>query len=149
MSNIPNQLDNELAEATDALLSGREVGAVSPENADLVRSTRELMQVIDPNTPPSAAFQKRMTQRLNAEWDRANGQRSNVVPLRLMDRPVVRLASMAAAVVLVLGALVVLAVPESNPQLQGAAVPLDDAAAVLVLLGVATVTGFIYWRGRR
>lgn len=149
MSNFSNQLDNELADATDAILSGREVGTVSAENAELVRSTRELAQVIDPNAPPSAAFQQRLTQRLNAEWDRANPSHSNVVPLRLLDRPVVRLVSMAAAVVLVLGALVVLAVPESDPQLQATAIPLDDAAAVLVLLGVAAVGAAVYWRGRR
>lgn len=137
--------DNELAEATDALLAKREPRALTEENAELFAVVRELNRVIDPQTPPTAAFQQRLTSRLNTEWDRAY----TPPQLRLMDRPVVRVLSMAAAVVLILASIMVLSVPETAPELQGAAVPLDDAAAVLVLLGVVAVGAFVYWRDRR
>lgn len=137
--------DNELAEATDALLAKRNVQALTDENAELFAVVRELHRVIDPQTPPTAAFQQRLTSRLNTEWDRAY----TPPQLRLMDRPVVRLLSMAAAVVLILASLMVLTVPETTPELQAAAIPLDDAAAVLVLVGVAAVGAFVYWRDRR
>ena len=78
-------------------------------NRELAEVVRELYRVIDPATPPSAVFQQRMNARLNTEWDRANVQPT----LRLVDRPLVRLAALAAAVVLILGAIIVLAVPES------------------------------------
>lgn len=138
-------LDNELAEATDALLAKRQVNALTGENAELLDVARELNRVIDPQTAPSAAFQQRLTSRLNAEWDRSYAPPT----LRLLDRPVVRLVSMAAAVVLILASLVVLSVPETTPALQGTAVALDDAAAVLVLVGVVVVGALVYWRDRR
>lgn len=137
--------DNELAEATDALLAQREPRALTEENAELFAVVRELNRIIDPQTPPTAAFQQRLTSRLNTEWDRAY----TPPQLRLMDRPVVRVLSMAAAVVLILASVMVLSVPETAPELQGAAIPLDDAAAVLVLVGVVAVGAFVYWRDRR
>lgn len=138
-------LDNELAEATDVFLERREVKLLSGENADLLNVVRELNALIDPQTLPSEAFQQRLTSRLNAEWNRSYAPPA----LRLLDRPAVRLLSMAAAVVLILASLVVLSVPETTPALQGAAVPLDDAAALLVLLGVVAVGAIVYWRDRR
>jgi len=138
------ELDNELAQVTDALLGGRDVGAFSAENAELVSVVRDIAAVIDPRTPPSAAFQQRLTQRLNAEWERANPKPA----LSLLERPVARLASLAATVVLVLGALLILAAPDASPDLQGAAFAADDAVAVLMLVG-AVVVGFAYWRARR
>ncbi|MEP7292094.1 MAG: hypothetical protein ABI835_09930 [Chloroflexota bacterium] len=142
---MTNELDDELAEITYALLSGRDVKVLSTENAELADVVRELIAVIDPQSAPSAEFQQRLTERLSSEWDRASAPPR----LRLLDRPVVRLASLAAAVVLVLGALIVLAVPETTPQLQGMALPLDDAAAIFVLAGVAGVGAVVYWRSRR
>lgn|GEM_PF-4429369 len=138
-------LDDELAEATDALLSGREVKPLTDENAELLGVVRELNTLIDPNTLPSDAFQQRLTRRLSDEWDRWYAPPA----LRLLDRPAVRVLTMAAAVVLVLASLVVLSVPETTPALQGTAIPLDDAAAILVLLGVVAVGAIVYWRGRR
>jgi hypothetical protein len=69
--------------------------------------------------------------------------------LRLLERPLVRVASLAAAVVLVMGALIVLAVPNSPEQLQGAAIGFADAAALVVLFGVILVGALFYWRGRQ
>jgi hypothetical protein len=61
----------------------------------------------------------------------------------------VRLAGLAAAVVLVLGALLVLAVPDSNQPLQGMAIGMSDGAAIFVLLGVAAAGTLFYLRTRR
>jgi hypothetical protein len=85
------ELDNELAEATDAILNGREMPDLQDENRELAEVVRDLYRAIDPATPPSAAFQQRLNARLNSEWDRSNVQPT----LRLVDRPLVRLAALA------------------------------------------------------
>ena len=139
------ELDDELAEATDALLSGREMPELQGENRELAEVVRELYRVIDPATPPSAVFQQRMNARLNTEWDRANKPPT----LRLVDRPLVRLAALAAAVVLILGAIIVLAMPESPRELQGAAIGLNHGAALAVLVGVVAAGAYFYGRSRR
>ena len=139
------KLDDELAEATDALLSGREMPVLQDENRELAEVLRELYRVIDPTTPPSTAFQQQMNARLNTEWNRANTPPT----LRLVDRPQVRLASLAAAVVLILGAVVVLAIPESPRELQGAAIGLNHGAALAVLVGVVVAGAYFYGRSRR
>jgi hypothetical protein len=138
-------LDDELADATDALLEGREELSLDSENRALYQVVRQLCAVIDPQTPPSAGFERRLQARLDDEWNRANAQ----PVLRLIERPLMRIASLAAAVVLVLGALLVLAVPDTQEQLQGAAIGFDDVAALTVLIGVAAVGAFFYWRVRR
>lgn len=138
-------LDDELAEATDALLSGKEMPELGDENRKLGEVVRELYRVIDPHTPPSAAFEKRMNARLSDEWNRANVQPT----LRLMDRPLARVLALAAAVVLILGALVVLAMPESPRELQGAAIGLNHGVALIVLVVVVVVGAYFYGRSRR
>ncbi len=138
------ELDDELAEATDALLSGREMPTLQEDNRELAEVVRDLYRVIDPARAPSAAFQQRMTARLNTEWDRSNAQPT----LRLVDRPLVRLAAMAAAVVLILGAVVVLAMPEPPRELQGAAIGMNHGAALLVLAGVIVAGAYVYGRNR-
>lgn len=138
-------LDDELASATDVLLSGGDMPTLNGDNQELAGVVRELYRVIDPKTMPSAVFEKRMQARLNGEWERSNVQPT----LRLVDRPLVRLAALAAAVVLVLGAIVVLAVPPASSQIQGTAIGMDRGVALLVLAGVAAVGGFFYWRNRR
>jgi hypothetical protein len=139
------ELDDELAEATDALLSGREMPTVQEDNRELAEVVRDLYRVIDPATPPSAVFQQRMSARLNTEWDRSNVQAT----LRLADRPLVRLAALAAAVVLIFGAVVVLAMPESPNELQGAAIGMNHGVALLVLAGVVVAGAYFYGRSRR
>lgn len=138
------ELDDELAQVTDALLGRRDAGTFSRENAELISVVHDLLRVIEPDKTPSAAFQQRLTQRLNSEWERANPKPA----LRLLERPAARLASLAATVVLVLGALLILSAPDASPDLQGAAFAADDAVAVLMLIGAAAV-GFAYWRARR
>ncbi len=138
-------LDDELADATDALLEGREELRVQGENRELYQVVRQLCAVIDPQSPPSAAFEQRLQARLEEEWSRANAKPT----LRLIERPLVRVASLAAAVVLVLGALLVLAVPEDPERLEGAAIGSADAAALVVLVGVAAVGAVYFWRNRQ
>jgi hypothetical protein len=139
------ELDDELAEATDAILNGRETPDLQDENRELAEVVRDLYRAIDPATPPSAAFQQRLNARLNSEWDRSNVQPT----LRLVDRPLVRLAALAAAVVLILGAVIVLAMPESTSELQGAAIGMNHGVALLVLAGVVVVGAYFYGRNRR
>lgn len=139
-----NRFDDELAQATDVLLSGGTMPTLDGENAALGQTIRELYAVIDPKRMPSAAFQQQMTARLNAEWDRAYAPPT----LRLLERPLVRLAALAAAVVLVLASLLVLVVPDGTDGLQGTALGMDDGVAVVVLVAVAAVAGFVFWRRR-
>jgi hypothetical protein len=139
-----NRLDDELAQATDTLLSSGKMPPLEGENAALQETIRELYAVINPKQMPSAAFQQKMTARLGAEWDRAYAPPT----LRLLERPLVRLAALAAAVVLVLASLLVLVVPDAPDPLQGTAFGMDDGLAVIVLVGVAAVAGFVFWRRR-
>lgn len=138
-------LDDELVEATDALLDGREMPRLNGENLELFQVARQICGVIEPQNPPSVAFDQRLHERLEAEWNRASAQPT----LRLVERPLARIAALAAGVVLVLGALIVLAVPDAAEPLQGAAIGFDDAAALVVLFGVVIVGALFYWRGRQ
>ncbi len=134
-------VDDELADATDALLSGRDMDVLSGENAELQNVVVQLYEAIDPKNSPSIAFQQRLVARLTAEWNRQYAPR-----LRLLDQPAARVLALAAAVVLVLGAVLVLAVPDTPAQLHGAAIGFDDLAAIVVLIAVAAAGGFVYWR---
>ncbi len=140
-----NRLDDELAQVTDSLLKTGAMPTLEGENAALQDTLRDLYAVVEPGRAPSAAFQQQMTARLNAEWDRAYAPPT----LRLLERPLVRLAALAAAVVLVLASLLVLVVPDTPDPLQGTAIGVDDGVALVVLVGVAAVGAVVYWRGRR
>ena len=138
-----NELDEELAAATDALLNGQEPISFSGENEELAEVVRQLHRVIDPDRPLATEFERRLTQRLNSEWDRVY-----TPPLRLLDRPLVRVG-LAAAVVLVLGAMLLLMTPDSPEALQGTAIGLNHAAALFVLGGVLVAGTVLAWRNRR
>jgi hypothetical protein len=139
-----NKRDDELAQATDSLLNNGTMPPLEGENAALQETIRALYGVIEPQRKPSAAFQQQMTARLNAEWDRAYAPPA----LRLVERPLMRLAALAAAVVLVLASVVVLVTPDMSDPLQGTAIGMDDGLAVVVLLGVAAAGAFFYIRRR-
>ncbi len=139
-----DKLDDELAGATDALLSGRNLPTLSDENRELGEVLRQLYRAIEPDAPPSPAFEARLTRMLDGEWERAHQP-----ALRLVERPVMRFAGLAAAIVLVLGALAVLAVPDASQPLQGMAIGMSDSAAIVILLGVAVGALLFYWRTRR
>lgn len=138
------KLDDELAQATDSLIETGNMPPLEGENAELAETLRALYAVIEPRRMPGAAFQQQMTARLNAEWDRAYAPPT----LRLLERPHMRLAAIAAAVVLVLASVVVLVTPDASDPLQGTAMGIADGVAVIVLLGVAAVAGFVFWRRR-
>lgn len=140
------KLDNELAAAADALMERRVMPPLSDENRELGEVLRQLYDTIEPDQAPSAAFEQRLAARLSSDWDQ---RAQNGGFLRLLDQPAVRVLALAAAVVLVLGAVLVLAVPESPQPLQGAAINLDDAAALIVLVGVIGAAAVVYWRRRR
>ena len=138
-----NQWDEELARATDALIDGREIGTISVENRPLMDVVRDLYAVIAPENAPSEGFERRLTTMLNTEWEREHAPQ-----LRLLERPAVRLVGMAAGVVLILGSLLVLALPDANEPPLGMAVGAGDVAALVVLAAVVGAA-FLYWRSRR
>lgn len=138
-----NKLDDELAQATDSLLGAGNLPALSEENRQLGEVLRQLYTVIEPDAPPTPAFEARLTRMLNTEWERTHSS-----TLRLVDRPIARVVGLAAAIVLILAAVLVLAVPNSDQPLQGTAIGLSDGLAILVLLGVALAAALFYWRSR-
>src|SRR5579885_3567711 len=138
------ELDDELVEATDNLLSGRELKPLSEDNRELVGVVRQLYAVIDPKNMPSSEFRQRLDSRLNSEWDRQYAP-----TLRLVDRPAVRVLALAAALVLVLAAVLVLAVPSGSNQLNATAIGFGNVAAIVILAGVAIIGAFLYWRSHR
>lgn len=138
-------LDEQLAAATDELLSTGVMTPLAGENRELGEVISQLYRIIDPANRPSAECQEQLVSRLNRELDRQFAPPQ----LRLLDRPWVRTAALAAALVLVLAALIVLAVPETPEQLEGAAIGIDDGAALIVLLAVAAGGAAFYWRTRR
>ncbi len=138
-----NELDDELAVATDTLLKRGDYPALSENNSDLGDVLLQLYGVIEPNKPLSSSFEARLTRSLETEWERAHAP-----TLRLLDRPILRIAGLAAAVVLVLGAVLVLSVPDSSQPLQGMAFGVSDGVALLVLAGV-TVVAAVYNRRKR
>ena len=138
-------LDDELAQATDELLSGHSLSALDGDNRELEAVLHQLQETINPAQPPGAAFEQRLNIRLNAEWDRLYAPPR----LRLVDQPLVRVLAMAAAVVLILGVIVLLAVPSSSSQLRGTAINPGNAAVILLVLGIGAIGAFLYLRSHR
>jgi hypothetical protein len=124
-----SELDEELAAATDALLNEHEATQFSGGNRDLEAVVRQIYLTIAPNQPPGLEFDQRLITRLNSEWDRVYGRPR----LLLFDRPLARMAAVAAAVVLILAAVLAMTVPVASGRITGAARPLNVVIAVAVL----------------
>lgn len=106
------QLDNQLADLTDALLNGQSINpsTVDPELSELLKMSRQLKSLIADDTGPSAMFRARLTQKLAEEWDRERFRRRANWP------QIIRLSALAAALILVMGTALVLL---NNPNLNG------------------------------
>lgn len=138
------RLDDELAEVTDAIIENREMKP-SQEIAELAEIARGLRDLIEPNTPPSAAFEARMKNRLDVEWE----QRQRRVT-RMRVSPMVRMVALAAAVVVVM--VVVIFLTNTTSEEGGFnATALGSPDALIALVAVAAVIGaaILVWRSRR
>jgi hypothetical protein len=142
------ELDDELAALTDQILTG-EAGEDSEMTRELGWVVRQLHQTIAPDHPPSAAFRARLTQDLTREWN-ARQQRRGRATAVWYRKPTVRLAALAATLVVVLGVVALLSASgtEDGP-LQGTA---SGNFASGVVIGLAAGVGLgllILWLYRR
>lgn len=138
------RLDDELADVTDAIIENREMKP-SQEIAELAEIARGLRDLVDPSAPPSAAFEARMKNRLDVEWEQR--QRRAV---RMRVNPAVRLVALAAAVVVVMVVVIFLANNgvESGPP-NATALNVPDALIGLVAVAAVVGAAILVWRNRR
>lgn len=148
------QLDNQLADLTDALL---ERGTFEPaEDMDeFAQIVQQLHTLIEPDEKPPPIFRARLTETLTDEWNRQHRQKKTggrIVPFRnLRLNPY--LAAAAVIVVVFLVALL-LTQGEPNPQTGTAADADGDATTTTDLLyiafgaGAALMVGYLYVRFR-
>jgi hypothetical protein len=137
------RLDDELADMTDAIIANRDVKP-SEELADLAEVVRGLHDLIESNATPPTAFETRMKQRLDLEWEQR--QRRAV---RTRVNPAVRLVALAAALVVVMVVVIFLTNNPTDGGLSGFA---DGSTEFLIAFtAVAAVVGaaILVWRNRR
>lgn len=125
-----SNLDEELAAATDALLSGQNSIQFSDGDQELEVVIRQIYLTIAPDKPPTAEFEQHLAARLNSEWEMLYGRSR----LRLLENPLARVAAAAAAVVLILTVALVLAVPPASRQVSGSALSLNVIVAGMALV---------------
>src|SRR5215510_643769 len=102
------RLDNEIAELTDAMLSGQQRQA-SPEAQGLDQIAQQLSQMVSSSAGPDPAFRAKLTQRLMQEWDSTAQHGGSRTPAnRIVRRRYVQYAALAAVVVLLLGLALIL-----------------------------------------
>jgi hypothetical protein len=143
MTNRPD-LDNELADMTDRLLSGQDA-EVSSENRIEALLVRRLYHTISRNPAPDATFRSRLTQRINQEWNTVRAASSH-----LSKRPLPRWAAPAAALVVVVGAtLILLSESALVGSVQATAVGPVTWVFPAIFIGAIVVVGFTIWRRRK
>jgi hypothetical protein len=138
------RLDDELAEMTDAILENREMKP-SDEMNDLADVVRGLRDVIQPGDTPSRAFEERMKQRLDLEWEQRQRR-----TMRMRVNPAVRLVALAAALVVVLVVIIFITnTPPESGDLPGAAGGPIEFLIALIAVGAVVGAAFLVWRNRR
>ncbi|MBX3080180.1 MAG: hypothetical protein KF716_01015 [Anaerolineae bacterium] len=143
------ELDNEMANLTDALLAGRSIKA-SASAQPLEPIVRGLQQ-LSASSQPSDEFRARLTQRLSSEFE----AQSHTRPLRntgLFSRRY-RSVLAAAAVLVLVGIAVLLGSQGGTPTTVGTALGSPTAVAlavisvfVIVLVGLGV---YFWWRERK
>lgn len=103
-----NQLNDQLADYTDAMLKG-DAMLLDDDLQELGTVLRSLQRVVGKPTPPPTPFHTRLTQTLNNEWQKAQQERAQA---RQRQQLVWRLGTVAAVVVLVFTVLILL--PSDN-----------------------------------
>ena len=138
------RLDDELAALTDAILEKSDMKTMSDVN-ELAGVVRGLHALIEPDEKPSAAFEARLKQRLESEWEQ-RGRRMRAGRFT----PALRLASLAAVVVVALVAIVLLnSSTPSGTGLPGTAVGANGATVIVIVLAVFAGAALLLWRNRR
>jgi hypothetical protein len=141
------RLDDELADITDAIIENREM-KTSQEIADLAQIARGLRDLVEPNSPPSAAFDARMKNRLDMEWEQRQRRAA-----RVRVNPAVRLVALAAALVVVM--VVIIFLTNNTGDDPGCAelcgTVLESPETLIAIVAVAAVVGaaVLVWRNRR
>ena len=140
------ELDNEMANLTDALLTGRSIKA-SASAQPLEPIVRGLQQLSAPSQP-SDEFRARLTQRLSSEFEAQSRTRSSRITGLVSRR--YRSVLAAAAVLILVGIAVLLASQGGTQPTVGTAlgspafIVISAFAIVLVGLGV-----YFWWRERK
>ena len=145
MTNRPDRpdLDNELADMTDRLLSGQKTD-VSADNRVEALIVSRLHETVSRTTVPDAAFHARLTHRINQEWASAH----RVLPYG--RRPLPRFAAVAAVVVVLLGiTLVMLSESALVAPVQATAVGPISWLFPVIFIGAVVLVGFAIWRRRQ
>ncbi len=140
------QRDDELAEFTDRLLAGDDPAA--PATIESLASTvRRLHDAVEPGASVEPTFRKRLTQRLEMEWDLHYQRR----PRWWRDRRMRQLAAViAAGVVLVLAVVILLAAyeEETGMSIQGTTLGPLAGIVLIALLGIGLISMFVLLRRR-
>ena len=139
------QLDKQLAELTDVLLSGQSINPaiVDPELNDLVKVSRQLKTLIADDSGPSAAFRTRLTQKLTEEWDKERFRRRANWP------QVMRLSALAAVLILVMGVALIFLNNSSITGLTGGQSPPLFFGVVTAVGAVIIVAAVVFGLTRR
>lgn len=146
MSENPN-LDNEVADMTDAILSGKQVKA-SAEAGSYVNTIRGLNQLMGANVSIDVNFRNSLTQALNEEWDAVNrADRAKVI--RFPERRVARILAFAAMLAVALFLVYAFAPGANGTSLNAAALGPLPVIAGLIMAVVAGVAIFFTLRNGR
>jgi hypothetical protein len=144
-------LDEELADLTDAVLEGK---TVTPKQdlEGLDEVVMQLHQAIAPDKPADSVFRRHLERRLVDEWNKTY----RPAP-RWYNRPQVRLvgAFAAMAFTLVMATILLYSLSGSQDELQGTATgPLGGQAIVTlvlitIVLAVCVLIAWYWWQHRR
>lgn len=141
-----SKFNDELAAYTDALLQGSEM-AIRDDVQELGMVVRSLQQTLGKKSQPSPAFQSRLTQRLNDEWQQTQRQRRQIIN---RNRRLLRYSAALAAVLVLVLALILFEPNDSNTgNSQGTAVGDAGVAFWALLAGVVIGGAVLYWWWQR
>ncbi|MBN1284008.1 MAG: hypothetical protein JXB47_01275 [Anaerolineae bacterium] len=116
------------------------------EMQGLTEVVHGLYELIAPDVPADPAFRARLDRRLDREWNALHRRRV----LRWHQRPVFRLAALAAALVVAVVGLALVAGGESAGMTGTATGPLSPDALLLAgIVGLVVAAAALFWYMRR
>lgn len=147
------ELDNKLADFTDSLLEADDTQQpkisadhLSDEEAMVVR----LQQMMRPKEPIDPAFQQRLTQAINVEWEKSPPKQSRtrrkIIPLHLTS---IQLAAAGVLIALVAVAVLLSGETSSDEQTGTATGGGEEALVILGGIGIMLAIGWLFWNRRR
>jgi hypothetical protein len=141
------QLDDEVAELTDAVLENRMIQA-SEDGHDYEPVIHQLKAIIEPESGVPAAFREQLTQRLNDEWLMSRRARRAPQPRRFSSRPM-RVATLAASVAVILLAAVLILNPSEPATTDVGGTVLNGSVVIVIAALVGGVIAFALLRRKR